>query len=371
MRTCRSCGEAKPLDQFDLRADTGNRRSVCKDCRRMRQRRPSAAFSFAADPNAGLKACTRCGEVKPLAEFPPLRRGGDKRQSWCRSCFAVVNAAYYAKNREREKSRATSQTTGRRAMTREKIVEYLLAHPCVDCGERDIVVLEFDHRGEKIGDVSTYANGRTWATVLKEIEKCDVRCANCHRRATASRVSSKRQRPARAQTRPVIQLDLEIASLRRTCRLCGTDKPLSEFPLRSARTGVRQHICLACQREASARRYATAVGRPVRTQRSRGTALHAVLVARVFEYLIEHPCATCGETDPIVLDFDHREAKIANVADLVRDGALWESIAAEMAKCDVRCANCHRRRTVEGLRGYRIRALERPGRDSNPRPLAS
>jgi hypothetical protein len=69
------------------------------------------------------------------------------------------------------------------------IYEYLLTHPCVDCGENDPVVLEFDHvTGEKkynIADV--IRSGRTWQAITKEIEKCEVRCANCHRRATARR----------------------------------------------------------------------------------------------------------------------------------------------------------------------------------------
>ena len=87
-----------------------------------------------------------------------MRRGEAKLQTWCRACFAEVNAANYARNREREKARLVAQTNARRDENRRNIVAYLLAHPCVDCGEKDIVVLEFDHRGGKIGDISTYAN---------------------------------------------------------------------------------------------------------------------------------------------------------------------------------------------------------------------
>jgi hypothetical protein len=65
----------------------------------------------------------------------------------------------------------------------------LLTHPCVDCGESDTIVLEFDHViGEKkynIADV--IRSGRNWQSIIEEIEKCEVRCANCHRRATAKR----------------------------------------------------------------------------------------------------------------------------------------------------------------------------------------
>lgn len=69
----------------------------------------------------------------------------------------------------------------------KRVIEYLREHPCVDCGETDIVVLEFDHvRGEKrfcISEMMAYSY--PWSSVLAEIEKCEVRCANCHRRRTA------------------------------------------------------------------------------------------------------------------------------------------------------------------------------------------
>lgn len=59
----------------------------------------------------------------------------------------------------------------------------------MDCGESDVVVLEFDHRDPelKVLDVSTMVSNRhSWTDIIAEIEKCDVRCANCHRRKTAS-----------------------------------------------------------------------------------------------------------------------------------------------------------------------------------------
>jgi hypothetical protein len=67
------------------------------------------------------------------------------------------------------------------------MVAYLLEHPCVDCGEADPVVLEFDHMRDKVKAVSVLlSNGHEWKQILAEIEKCEVRCANCHRRRTAT-----------------------------------------------------------------------------------------------------------------------------------------------------------------------------------------
>jgi hypothetical protein len=68
---------------------------------------------------------------------------------------------------------------------------------------------------------------------------------------------------------------------------------------------------------------------------------------RVYEKVnaikIESGCVDCGyDTNPVALQFDHvRGEKITEVGRLVRDRAPWERIAAEIEKCEVRCANCH------------------------------
>lgn len=83
---------------------------------------------------------------------------------------------------------------------------------------------------------------------------------------------------------------------------------------------------------------------------------------RIAAYLDEHPCVDCGEADLRCLDFDHRDPaeKLSNVSALVWTHARWERILVEIAKCDVRCANCHRKRTGEQRNDWRhqIRTAE-------------
>lgn len=76
-----------------------------------------------------------------------------------------------------------------RRKKRRAVYEYLLTHPCVDCGEADIRVLEFDHvRGTKTMAIrEMLSRTAPLARIFEEIAKCDVRCANCHRRATIAR----------------------------------------------------------------------------------------------------------------------------------------------------------------------------------------
>jgi hypothetical protein len=66
----------------------------------------------------------------------------------------------------------------------------------------------------------------------------------------------------------------------------------------------------------------------------------------VFQYLAQHPCVDCNESDPIVLEFDHvRGVKICPVSKLITGHGKMAELIAEIEKCDVRCANCHRRKT--------------------------
>ena len=58
---------------------------------------------------------------------------------------------------------------------------------CADCGEPDMLVLEFDHVGVKRGQVSQMVFDVSLATLRREIAECEIRCCNCHRIATASR----------------------------------------------------------------------------------------------------------------------------------------------------------------------------------------
>lgn len=74
-----------------------------------------------------------------------------------------------------------------RVKIRQKMMEFLSTKSCQDCGEKDPIVLDFDHvdRKGKFKMVSKLMSGHySWASVEKEIKKCHIRCANCHRRKT-------------------------------------------------------------------------------------------------------------------------------------------------------------------------------------------
>jgi hypothetical protein len=72
---------------------------------------------------------------------------------------------------------------------RRRNLEYVFTHlqksSCIDCGEADLVVLEFDHVGPKRESVMVMVlNEHSLSSLERELASCEVRCANCHRRRT-------------------------------------------------------------------------------------------------------------------------------------------------------------------------------------------
>lgn len=123
--------------------------------------------------------CGTCGETVDVLS------GNTKM---CKPCRATYDRARYAASRERRRKQIIDSSKIRRARNQAFVLEYLGVHPCVDCGEADPVVLEFDHvQGAKDGNIADQLSSWSLARLLREIEKCEVCCANCHRRRTAKR----------------------------------------------------------------------------------------------------------------------------------------------------------------------------------------
>ena len=134
-----------------------------------------------------MRRCGRCRIEKPVEEFAWRRRARGQRDNYCRTCRADCKQEHYAANRQRYIEAAIQR---KRAIVAERVaylIGYFEAHPCVDCGETDLVVLEFDHLRDKEFGIGTGFRDRNWQSVLDEMAKCEVVCANCHRRRTAKR----------------------------------------------------------------------------------------------------------------------------------------------------------------------------------------
>ena len=140
-----------------------------------------------------LKRCSMCRRWLPRQDYHRNRRKKDGLQLRCRACNIETNKRWYREHPEARPLRMDEYARRRRRGRHREVWEYLCAHPCVDCGEGDPIVLEFDHLRDKVDNISKMAAvKRPWPVILAEIAKCEVVCANCHRRRTAARSNSYR-----------------------------------------------------------------------------------------------------------------------------------------------------------------------------------
>lgn len=133
------------------------------------------------------KKCTLCKLSKLLTLFSKRKRSKDGHQNVCKECSEKRSKKYYRTNRVAHKKKTKAQRKVILKRNYQFTWDYLLAHPCVDCGNSNPIVLEFDHvSGEKIAPVSVLVHD-SWSleNIQNEINKCEVRCANCHRIKTS------------------------------------------------------------------------------------------------------------------------------------------------------------------------------------------
>jgi hypothetical protein len=227
-----------------------------------------------------VRVCRSCRRMLPESAFS--RHPTKGRQWWCKECFRE----YFRKRGELHRRQSRAAQLRRQERARAFVAEYLAKHPCTDCGEADRVLLDFDHVGPKRALVSALVHdGASFDRLKREIQECEVVCANCHRRRTAMRAGWIRAQPQWWKAKP---------------------------------------------------------------PRSRAYARNPVYVLSLLD---RSACVDCGVDDLCVLEFDHLEGKIAPVMTMARNEASLDRLKLEISKCQIRCANCYRRRTLQAHQG--------------------
>lgn len=130
--------------------------------------------------------CISCKIRKDESQFRLRSKSKGQRHTTCKKCRSEFNKKYYRESPNRKT--LVRKTFNERLKSRKSyVLEYLKNHPCGDCGETDTTVLEFDHLRDKEHDISDLKRGASLKRLQGEINKCEVRCANCHRKVTHRR----------------------------------------------------------------------------------------------------------------------------------------------------------------------------------------
>lgn len=122
------------------------------------------------------------------------------------------------------------------------------------------------------------------------------------------------------------------------CKRCQEIKDATHFDIHQNKVLA---ICKPCRRERNRKYYF-----------NRRTDIKEWL----YDYLSQNPCIDCNESDPMRLEFDHRSDKHFNIAhSLIGKSKDIEIVKTEVAKCDVRCANCHKIKTNREQNSWKYR----------------
>lgn len=153
------------------------------DSSMVEQRFPTPKAAGSNPAPSEIKKCLRCLKIKNLKRFKFKNKKKGKINTYCISCMNLYRREHHYKNKESHKTKRLK----RRKEIDNFLFDYLNQQECIDCGEFDPVVLEFDHviGKKKFSITEASQRGVSQKTLLEEIEKCKIRCANCHRRRTA------------------------------------------------------------------------------------------------------------------------------------------------------------------------------------------
>ncbi|WP_395000850.1 hypothetical protein [Acinetobacter sp.] len=137
-----------------------------------------------------MKQCNTCKQHLPKTnEFFHYR---NKKKGYlrevCKVCWSLYHAKHYKNNKQAYIDKARKNCNRYISKIDKILTRYKRLKGCIDCGNKEPIVLEFDHvRGTKIKEVSILRRNCNWKKIKEEIKKCDLRCANCHRLITHKR----------------------------------------------------------------------------------------------------------------------------------------------------------------------------------------
>ena len=130
---------------------------------------------------AETKTCSRCETNKLLSEFHKNKSRSDGRQGICKACRVIYVKQHYEDNKESYVKRSKVCFIRYKEWFAD-----LKRGPCADCKERfHPCQMDFDHLQDKTMNVSDMRRrGFAKQTILTEVAKCELVCANCHRLRT-------------------------------------------------------------------------------------------------------------------------------------------------------------------------------------------
>jgi hypothetical protein len=155
----------------------------------------------------------------------------------------------------------------------------------------------------------------------------------------------------------------------KTCCKCKIEKSESEFCRNKSTADGLQKYCKGCK-QTIARTWYMGSGRSLHLEsvRKNNARYKKLMQDFVWNYLKQHPCQLCGETDPIVLEFDHLgDVKKENeISTLMCNSTNINVLKKEIQKCQVLCSYCHKRKTAKEFNHWKyVKSISECSHNSN------
>ena len=131
-----------------------------------------------------MKKCSKCHITKPYQEFGKVSKNKDGYNGKCKLCKREYNNKFHENRSSNKKLLKYYRQKDRLDEIRKFLSDYLNDKVCNHCGDGRKVVLEFHHLRDKNFNLAD-ATKKSIGTIIREIEKCEILCANCHRIVTA------------------------------------------------------------------------------------------------------------------------------------------------------------------------------------------
>lgn len=269
-----------------------------------------------------LETCKRCNRTDYLKNFVA--------NFWFRDTCKLCHAGRMKRWRKANPDMAETLRVRSYVKSADYIESHKIGSPCADCGLiYPPCAMDFNHLDmSKKSDTISGLYGKSKERIEKEINKCELICANCHREKTQQNMilvptcKNRRLRPE------IIDAEIKLGDPTKKCAKCDRKKHIDDFSL--LQTGQRHSYCRKCLRE-----YNNSAKRENYTPS-----------AKLIKALKDNePCSDCGRRFRYwVMDFDHVAGdKVKNVNQLRRRNV--GSVRDEIEKCELVCAACHRMRT--------------------------
>jgi superfamily II DNA helicase RecQ len=311
-KVCKKCGEEKSLSEYYVRKDRNNApHAQCIKCFKQmyedrvtrfpkeKQDRITKHRERKQHLNQGKKRCNNCQEFKSIEDY--MTQNDQLKYAHCSSCRPLLEKQYFEKNPDKHPDRHITRTLNKNMVSEH--IQSFKEMGCADCTRYYPDAMEFDHT-------------------------CD----------------------------PALKVT-GISSIHQV----GTESVVLELLKTELKKG--EYVCVNCHRKRTAKRANNA--RMKYLSNFQDSSLNN-LVQYVYGILINESCIDCNENNFLVLEFDHvRGSKTANISMMIKKPKTFslDMVKKEIAKCEIRCANCHRIRTRARQQGIET-TLQSPKNNS-------